>query len=154
MQEMCRDRLFDLPVAIFNVFTCSMCYKYLFHFDNQLTPHPSQPWKLVPSPFGMDNYSANFSVVADVTNVTSRDFVCDALSAEDCTRWMDCCYAAIACCESQLSTPTRNLSVSDPFCPRTWDGYGCFGDTEPSSRAYLQCPSYVEHSSITGNEYI
>lgn len=152
MQEMCRDRLFDLPVAIFNVFTCSMCYKYLFHSEFLLQPHQTQPWKLVPSPLGMDNYSVNFSVIADVTNMTSRDIICNSLNGEDCSRWIDCCHAAISCCQRQLSSPKRN-STSGPFCPRTWDGYACFDDTEVSSTAFIQCPSYVEHASTTGRSF-
>lgn len=149
MQEWCSYRSFNLTATMFQVFTCSMCYRYLFHFESQLSPSPKEPWKLVPSQSGMENYSANFSVSADVTNKTSRDLVCNSLTDEDCSRWMDCCYAAIACCRRQLSTPLRNVNDGH-FCPRTWDGYGCFDDTKPSSRAYLQCPSYVEHASTSG----
>lgn len=148
MQELCRDRFVELPVALFRLFSCSMCYKYLFHTGNELQPHSKQPWTLVPID-GSDFYSQNFSVTADVTNTTSVDLVCNFLTGDNCKRWTDCCNAAILCCQNQLSTPKRNTS-GDSFCPRTWDGYGCFGDTNPGTRTYISCPSYVEHSSASG----
>lgn len=149
MQELCRDRFLDLPAALFRLFSCSMCYKYLFYVDNELTPHTNQPWTLIPIP-GSNVYSQNVSVIADVMNMTSVDFVCNSLTDDDCKRWTDCCSAAISCCQKQLSTPKRNVSTG-AFCPRTWDGYGCFEDTMPSTRAYVSCPGYVEHASTSGN---
>lgn len=151
MEVLCRDRYFELPVTIFRLLTCSMCYKYLFYTGNELQPHSEQPWMLVPVN-GSKFYSQNFSVIANVTNITSVGQVCDSLTDKNCNRWKDCCHAAISCCERQLSTPKRIIS-DRAFCPRTWDGYGCFEDTEPGTRTYLSCPSYVELSSPTKTAY-
>lgn len=147
MQDVCRDRYGDLPVVLFRLFSCSMCYKYLFHTGNQLMPHDKQPWKLVP--VAGSSYNRNLSINVDITNQTVRDIVCGSLSDENCSRWTDCCQAALKCCQEQLATPRRNESEG-AFCPRTWDGYGCFGDADPGQRAQIYCPSYVEHASING----
>jgi hypothetical protein len=129
-----------------------MCYKYLFHSGSDLQPHSQQPWILVPS-VESDHYQQNFSVLADVHNVTLRDQICDSHTRADCKRWTDCCYAAIDCCSEQLRTPTVN-AADERYCPRTWDGFGCFKDTVPGSRTYIPCPSYVAYSDESGSTYI
>lgn len=152
MQDVCRDRFRDWPVLFFKLVSCSMCYKYLFHAGgNELTPGEGQPWKLTPVP-GSRLYKSNMTIYADITNQTVKDIVCSTLNDENCSRWTDCCQAAIACCHTQLSTPRKNIS-SDLFCPRTWDGYGCFGDTVPGERVEISCPSYVEHATQGGHAY-
>ncbi|WAQ94302.1 CALRL-like protein [Mya arenaria] len=148
----CRDRLFELPVNIFNVFSCSMCYKYLFHTRNKLTPQTEKPWMLVPTENGRTHYSDNFSVLADVKDAKYRDVICNSLNRDDCTRWTDCCQAAIRCCQKQLGIPLSNVT-SGVFCPRTWDGYSCFDDVLPSTRVQLSCPSYIEHGSTSAYAY-
>lgn len=148
MEAVCRDRYFQLPVTYFRLFSCSMCYKYLFYSGNELQPHSQQPWMLVPTNNSV-SYSQNFSVLADVNDATSRGLICDSLSSADCTRWTDCCYSAISCCETQISTPKSNLSEAS-YCPRTWDGYSCFGDTAAGTRTYFSCPSYVQHADTSG----
>ncbi|KAL4222384.1 hypothetical protein ACF0H5_018423 [Mactra antiquata] len=151
MNEICRDRLMELPVHLFNLFSCSMCYKYLFNDKQDLRPNPRSLLTLI-SDAGSDVYPQNFSVIADVTNSTNRNLVCKSLNTDECTRWTDCCYAAISCCQKQLSTPKRNIS-NGLFCPRTWDGYGCFDDAEPDTRSYISCPSYIEHASTSETAY-
>ena len=149
MEGICRDRYLELPITLFRLFTCSMCYKYLFHSGSDLQPHSQQPWILVPS-LDSDIYPGNFSVLADIDNETSRDVICYSLGDGDCKRWTDCCYAAVECCRQQLSTPRLNVSARR-YCPRTWDGYGCFGDTDPGTRTYITCPSYVQYSDESGS---
>ncbi|XP_052792399.1 calcitonin gene-related peptide type 1 receptor-like [Mya arenaria] len=149
---MCRDRLFELPVNIFNVFSCSMCYKYLFHTGNKLTPQIEKPWMLVPAESARTHYSENFSVLADVIDANYRAFICNSLNRDDCTRWVDCCQSAIRCCQKQLRTPLSNFTTG-VFCPRTWDGYSCFDDVLPSTRVQLSCPSYIEHGSTSAFAY-
>ena len=151
VEGMCRDRMFQLPVSVFNVYTCSMCYQFLFR-EPALTPQRTKPWMLQPSEAGRQKFPANFSVIADVNDATSTNSVCSTLSHTDCSQWTDCCKAAIDCCQRQLATPLRNLTslTSDAFCPRTWDGFGCFEDALPSTRNYLSCPSYIEHGSPRG----
>lgn len=148
MEELCRDRYFEVPVALYRLLTCSMCYNYLFYSGGVLQPHPNQPWTLVSVP-GNTLYSSNFTVIADVSNETSVNHICFSLSKMDCNRWRECCYAASRCCERQLSTPKRNDSESK-FCPRTWDGFGCFDDTQSDTRTFVDCPNYVEHASLSG----
>ena len=147
MQEFCRSRYGELSVVLFKLFSCSMCYKYLFHTGNQLVPEAKQPWKLTSVT------GNNLSINADVTNQTVKDIVCNTLTEENCSRWTDCCYAAISCCQAQLATPNTNASEG-PFCPRTWDGYACFGDTFPGNRVHIACPSYVEHASVSGKCFL
>lgn len=151
MQEICRDRHGDLPVFLFKLYTCAMCYKYLFHAGNELVPHKKQPWKLGPIP-GSSSYRSDLLFEADITNQTVRDLVCSTLNGENCSRWTDCCHAARSCCEAQLATPRRNISQGE-FCPRTWDGYGCFGDTLPGQRVEIPCPRYVDHASAEARAY-
>ncbi|WAQ94304.1 hypothetical protein MAR_006775 [Mya arenaria] len=143
----CRDRLFELPLNIFNVFSCSMCYKYLFHTGNKLTPQIEKPWMLVPAENARTHYADNFSVLADVKDAKPRDVICNSLNRDDCTRWMNCFQAAIRCCQKQLSIPLSN--VTSGLCPRTWDGYSCFDDVLQSTRVKLSCPSYIEHGSTS-----
>ncbi|XP_052792338.1 calcitonin gene-related peptide type 1 receptor-like [Mya arenaria] len=151
-EGICRDRFFELPVNIFNVFSCSMCYKYLFHTGNKLTPLTEKPWMLVPTVNARTHYSANFSVLADVKDENYRDVICSSLDHDDCTRWVDCCQAAVRCCQNQLSTPLSNVT-SGVFCPRTWDGFSCFDDVLPSTQVQLSCPSYIEHGSTSAYAY-
>jgi hypothetical protein len=125
-----------------------MCYKYLFYSGNELQPHSQQPWTLVPTNTS-NVYTKNFSVLADINDAISKGLVCDSLTNEDCSRWTDCCQAAISCCDMQLRTPKNNRSELS-FCPRTWDGYSCFGDTEVGTRAHISCPSYVQHADTSG----
>ncbi|XP_052792350.1 calcitonin gene-related peptide type 1 receptor-like [Mya arenaria] len=148
----CRDRLFELPVNIFNLFSCSMCYKYLFHTENKLSPQIEKPWMLVATKYWPTHYAENFSVLADVKEAKYRDVICSSLNRDDCTRWMDCCQAAIRCCQKQLSTPLSNFT-SNVFCPRTWDGYSCFDDALPSTTVEVACPSYVEYGSTSAYAY-
>jgi calcitonin receptor-like len=148
MEAVCRDRYLQLPVTYFRLLSCSMCYKYLFYTGNHLQPHSQQPWTLVPTS-NSELYSKNFSVIADVNDEPSKSLICDSLTEDDCTRWTDCCNAAMSCCAIQLSTPTSNRSESS-YCPRTWDGYSCFGDTEAGTRTYFSCPSFVPHSDTSG----
>ena len=148
MQDVCRDRYGNFPVVLFKLFTCSMCYKYLFHTNNQLTPHENRPWHLVPVA-DSNAYNVNLSIPADITNQTVKDLVCSSLTDENCSRWTECCHAALQCCQEQLASPKRNGSEG-AFCPRTWDGYGCVGDADPGERVWMSCPSYVEHASVRG----
>ena len=148
MQDVCRDRYGNLPVVVFKLFTCSMCYKYLFHTGNELMPHEKKPWNLVPVA-GSEAYRSDLSLGADITNQTVKDIVCSSLTDENCSRWTECCQAALLCCREQLASPRRNESEGS-FCPRTWDGYGCVGDTDPGQRVWISCPSYVEHASVSG----
>ena len=148
MQEMCRDRYGELPVVLFKLFSCSMCYKYLFHTGNQLMPQDKQPWKLTPVN-GSALYRTDLSISADITNQTVKDIVCSSLTEDNCSRWTDCCYEALSCCQAQLEAPKLNAS-DGTICPRTWDGYGCFSDAFAGDRVHISCPSYVEHASVSG----
>jgi hypothetical protein len=147
MEGLCRDRYTELPVTLFRLVTCSMCYKYIFNYGSDLQPHSQQPWTLV-SLTDSEVYTQNISIVADIRNATSRNLICHSLTEEECTKWTDCCYASISCCDEQLSSSKRNNSYKN-YCPRTWDGYRCFKDTEPGSRTYFSCPSYVAHSDVS-----
>ena len=150
MQEFCRDRYGSFPAVIFKLFSCSMCYSYLFHIDASLEPDKEKPWNLVPMN-GTLKYHENFTVLADITNLTARALVCQDLSDDDCDRWSECCVAATACCDRQVSQPVLNVTEG-LYCPRTWDGYACVDDTPASTRTYISCPGYVDHASTSGKQ--
>ena len=147
MEGLCRDRYSELPVTLFRLVTCSMCYKYIFNYGSELQPNSEQPWTLV-SLKDSQVYSQNTSILADIRNETSKDLICHSLTKEECQKWTDCCFAAISCCDEQLRSPARNNSYSS-FCPRTWDGYRCFKDTDAGSRTYFACPTYIDHTDVS-----
>ncbi|KAL3831826.1 hypothetical protein ACJMK2_023528 [Sinanodonta woodiana] len=145
---LCRDRYGLFPPDMFKLITCSMCYSYLFRLKGHLTTNLTSPTELVPkTPQGP--YPQGTCIKADVDNNDAVNSVCSTLSSEDCTRWTRCCEAAVRCCDRQLNEPPRN--TTELFCPRTWDGFGCFGDTDASQKVYIHCPLYVEYASPWGN---
>lgn len=143
----CRDRYGSFPAAIFKLWTCSMCYSYLFHTGGQLQPHPQRPWLLMPT-VNSTVYVDRTIISPDVKNHSVVSTICISLSDIDCQRWTLCCTKAAECCERQIET--RNTSNDQLVCPRTWDGYGCFDDTPVGTNAEILCPSYIEQSQPTG----
>lgn len=83
-------------------------------------------------------------VTPDATNATAMSTICNTMDEEKCDWWKICCDAAEKCCHRHW-----NMGSSSPkpgYCPRTWDGFGCFDDTLAGIRAHLDCPEYVEHA--------
>ena len=138
MDSLCRSRFISLQQPLFNLLSCSMCYQYLFPRNQNFI---SSGLFLIAT--GKSKYIRGTRIPADVNNATFVNKVCITLKEEgDCEKWTSCCRAAIKCCVEQLTTP---LLYNGSYCPRIWDGYGCFQDTLPGVRESIQCPSYVEH---------
>ncbi|XP_045169425.1 calcitonin gene-related peptide type 1 receptor-like [Mercenaria mercenaria] len=136
MDGVCRDSFGLLNNSIFNVWTCSLCYMYLF---------PTEKLK-----FNFNRISPGL-IDVDVRNASdlkSTEYICDSLDEYDCTRWKDCCRSAEQCCQHQRDTP---FPTKKKVCPRTWDGYSCFEDTYPGDTAKISCPSYMKYGDLRGH---
>ena len=53
--------------------------------------------------------------------------------------------AAQECCDAQLKVAYPEDDGSRR-CLRTWDGFGCWHDTDPDSHVYKPCPSFIQHA--------
>ena len=74
-------------------------------------------------------------------------------------KWQRCCLDAIDCCLNYLREPfpsnTMTSSATIPwviesdqevseFCPRTWDGWGCWANDVPKGTTVeKQCPDHI-----------
>ncbi|KFM70045.1 hypothetical protein X975_26318, partial [Stegodyphus mimosarum] len=47
------------------------------------------------------------------------------------------------CLETVLAAPKIDSSNGELFCPRTFDGWGCWNDTPAGKTAYIPCPSFI-----------
>ncbi|XP_048247536.1 calcitonin gene-related peptide type 1 receptor-like isoform X1 [Haliotis rufescens] len=138
----CRDRYGVLPLPTFKVWSCTMCFSYLFRDQFELRANLPKP-ELVA--VNGSRYQSGTTFLPDIENNTVVDVICGALNAEDCERWTSCCHAALKCCHRQ-----NRLPPPDPqgqYCPRTWDGFGCFDDTPAGQKTNIKCPAYIEHSN-------
>ncbi|CAG5136878.1 unnamed protein product, partial [Candidula unifasciata] len=58
------------------------------------------------------------------------------------------------CCSSQAQSVNKTrygISKADPtYCPRTWDGFGCFQETAPGETATISCPAYFDENAEHG----
>ncbi|XP_045169747.2 calcitonin gene-related peptide type 1 receptor-like [Mercenaria mercenaria] len=142
MDGVCRDSFGLLNNSIFNVWTCSLCYIYLF---------PKEKLKFNydrTSPGLIDVDVRSGYIRKDASDIKSTEYICDSLDEHECTRWKDCCRSAEQCCQHQRDTP---LPTKKKFCPRTWDGWGCFDDTDPGDTVKISCPSYIKYGSLQGH---
>lgn len=228
MELACRDRFGVFNATFFKLWTCSMCYTYLFHDSSPafitIPPNGHQLVALPSSP-----HPPGLTVQADVDDPVVVDLVCATLGGAGCNRWTSCCRAAQQCCEEQAkqssssssfpssssssfsrgaaitlagekmdshglrqrhsqrrSGSSTSLYASDSqtgsdgssadsgsgagfrltsvdvtdgggddggtvrVCPRTWDGFGCFKDTEAGRTASIFCPGYIDQSDPHG----
>ena len=152
----CIDRYGEAPTRIYNLRSCTLCYVYLFPEGKTLGPAGPNYEYLSPisnaalvnvSSIDAETYNTVTSPIeSDVLNETAWRAVCSTLNGDECTRWKACCRSAQACCARQLKMPDE---VPAGYCHRTWDGWGCWGDTPPDSYGYNQCPDFIEHSMTT-----
>ncbi|ROT65930.1 Corticotropin-releasing factor receptor 2 [Penaeus vannamei] len=89
--------------------------------------------------FTVGNESFHFDVDDPVAWGHVQDSLHDSLEA---SKLEGCCRDALACCDEMLSAP-RSESGS---CPRTWDGWLCFGDAPPGETVSFTCPPYAYKS--------
>ncbi|XP_076461694.1 calcitonin gene-related peptide type 1 receptor-like [Babylonia areolata] len=118
VQGVCRDRFGTFSVGVFQVWTCSLCYKYLFpkllpspsptssssYPSTSSLPPPSPSFSFPRAPQGLSIVSpgGEVEVVPDVNNASTFQQVCSWLEPAQCHRWMQCCHAAVLCCQRQL----------------------------------------------------
>ncbi|KAK7494278.1 hypothetical protein BaRGS_00014560, partial [Batillaria attramentaria] len=202
MELLCRDRMGAFNATFFRLWSCSMCYSYLFHESNPaFTSNMPDGHQLVGLP--VVPRLGGLVVSPDVDDPDAMSVVCSTLRSAECDRWTRCCKAAEECCREQLMTPypgtdhsrsrssreekvgvrfspgsAASLLQADPdsegyqsdghgatfqmgtlhgggtggpqpsprYCPRTWDGFGCFRDTPAGQTASIYCPAYIDQS--------
>lgn len=142
-QMECRVRIGDLKGALFKLWTCSMCYTYLFRDSGELQ---SDKYKLVYKNKSASQNRGYF--IPDIDNETTVAAVCQSLKSnnEDCHRWVSCCRSAIKCCEKQQRRIKTDHNKG--YCPQTWDGYSCVDTTRAGTKVYLECPSYISRHRV------
>ena len=124
---------------MFSLLACAACYDYLFYDQSGAGAAPRMRayagWLRAPN--------TSVLVPADAANATTRAAVCATLDDDGCFRWAQCCGAAADCCRQQLTKVNGTRGVT--WCPRTWDGYACWGDARPATTVYRPCPAFLPH---------
>lgn len=140
--SLCRDTFGYLNSSLFQLWTCSMCYSYLFHKSAHLRPNFDKR-----NPKLLHNLTTDIQeVLPDIHDYQSVSEICSFLDKTNCERWKDCCSAAVSCCERQLNAfPTTDLK-----CPMTWDGFGCVDSTDPGTNSIIECPDFIEYGFSSG----
>lgn len=149
---LCRETHGKFDHGTFNLWACSLCYMYLFKGQTGLKHN----WN-IRNP-GLVHKDTNLSLpIVDYLspNISDKNAVseiCKTLDNSQCIMWTDCCNAAKHCCNEMQRIP--KLPMGHGGCPRTWDGFGCFMDTNPGQDASIACPSYIELASTSGKAII
>lgn len=137
----CHSRLGYHDPATFDLYSCAWCYDFLFSVNGKtLSASIHEPYLRET-----DQMIADYYLVPDITDNGNFSRICSTLTNDECKRWHACCMNAHDCCERQLSAPP----VTNGTCARTWDGWGCWDDTPPSTSVYLSCPAYISFSIPT-----
>lgn len=139
---MCQDRYGQMELPVFERRTCALCFFYLFKTKGLTLQEPRHEYLV--------SHNNTEVVLADSRNASSRKRVCQELTSEECSRWSDCCQSAYDCCEKQLETPIDPDATH--LCPRTWDGYSCWSDTEADMTVTKPCPTFIAHS-VSSSKY-
>lgn len=141
----CRDRIGYLSSTMFNLWTCSMCYRYLYRGTGNLRP---EGYKLKY----VNNFTSDTTgfILPDIMNNTVISFVCNELDThgEDCDRWLSCCRSSIQCCKEQERVEQGDVQQPYNGCPPTWDGFTCVPHTNGGKRLYLDCPPYISRHRV------
>ena len=118
---MCRDRFGTFSVGVFHVWTCSLCYNYLFPHSSH--PQPSSSSSSPSSTLLMGIASpTGEEVYPDVSNTTSLTTICSWLEEGQCTRWLQCCHAAASCCRRQITNMLRPVGLYNETSTRLGNG--------------------------------
>ena len=147
--DLCRDTYGYFNTTIFQYWTCSLCFHYLFQAKRYLKPNWNREKPRLVKYF---NNVTHQELIPDFWVKENVDLVCKHLQNSDCDRWIRCCKSAVKCCLSQQrheKSVSRN-ETDRQTCPETWDGFGCFTETYSNSVAQLPCPDYIEHGFATG----
>ncbi|XP_022240480.1 calcitonin gene-related peptide type 1 receptor-like [Limulus polyphemus] len=115
----------------YNYDTCARCYNYM-------------PNYVFATRFKYRGYvlinSQNETFIANPANF-SQNIVASFMSERYANKWKECCLAAVECCNKMTSSPPWSSNSS--FCPRTWDGWLCWPDTQAGVLAKQPCPSHI-----------
>ena len=125
----CRDRFGSFSVGVFHVWTCSLCYNYLFP-DSP----PSSSSSSSSSPSSSPALSSGMGIASptgekvypDVSNSSSMTTICSWLEEGQCSRWLQCCEAAASCCQRQVASLLLSAS-SHSTTARLRNGSDVFG---------------------------
>lgn len=141
----CRDRVGYLSSSLFKLWTCSMCYQYLYRGTGSLRQEGYKLRYDNSSTMGTNGY-----IIPDILNATVITCVCNELyrHGEDCNRWVSCCRSSIQCCQEQEKNDHGETQMVYEGCPPTWDGFTCVPKTNGGQRLYIDCPPYISRHRV------
>ncbi|XP_060066020.1 calcitonin gene-related peptide type 1 receptor-like [Ylistrum balloti] len=140
---LCRDSSGYFNASVFNVWTCAWCYKFLFQQRISKEINLDPDWN-GGSPLLVFR-NGTFSAVPDIDDLGQIERVCGTLDSADCARWTSCCQAAKSCCQRQTHARPKGRNT----CPSTWDGFGCFEETDAGQTAVINCPEFIEYGFVS-----
>ena len=172
--HLCRDSFGYFNASIFQLWTCSMCYYYVFPESTHLQPNWDKNDPLLVGINSYNNTTTDINIVPNINNPTNALNVCNFLDRLNCDRWKGCCQSAVKCCQQQLLTSytferrcrkrgnriTYDTScpdtwsgryTSDVKCPKTWDGFGWVEQTDAGTSKAIKCPDFIEYGFSSGN---
>ncbi|XP_064647709.1 calcitonin gene-related peptide type 1 receptor-like isoform X2 [Lineus longissimus] len=127
------------PDAIYNAFTCTSCWAYIFQTSKQLYQNSVQ----LVARNGSTLFPSTTTILPDIKNNTQKEYICRALSEDECSRWSKCCWDAIDCCQWQKENEVEMTTNTGKECPATWDGFACWEHAAAGSTTYKDCPSFL-----------
>ncbi|ELU17271.1 hypothetical protein CAPTEDRAFT_192849 [Capitella teleta] len=136
----CRQRDGILPFDTFALHSCANCYGYLFPYKEL------RAYKEFLISVNGGQFPRTTFIRADMHSIKYTNAICSTLNYDECQRWQSCCQEAENCCLNMA----YNQQEYDPehfkvTCPRTWDGFGCWGDTPASTTVSISCPIFITH---------
>lgn len=139
---LCRDTFGYFNSSAFSLWTCSLCFTYLFPKSKYLRFNweQDQPRLFSNKSDAVEYFQTNIRSSEDKTKI------CSHLSEPDCERWQSCCKSAISCCNKQSSY----RSSSGKYCPLTWDGFSCVDQAKPGALSTINCPEFIQFGFSSG----
>ena len=98
--HLCRDSFGYFNASIFQLWTCSMCYYYLFPESTHLQPNWDKNDPLLVGINSYNNTTTDINIVPNISNPTNALNVCNFLDRLNCDRWKGCCQSAVKCCSN------------------------------------------------------
>ncbi|XP_064454885.1 calcitonin gene-related peptide type 1 receptor-like [Ornithodoros turicata] len=132
----------ELDPVTFDHVTCARCYSYipLFAFRNETRMSVCGEYLCESCEPRQGCYKPQDD---DVSQAIGDTFA----KPSYIDKWKSCCREASRCCKGMLSTPLRKNPGSS-LCPRTWDGWTCFEDTEGGTAIEKLCPAHAYYHTI------
>ncbi|GBM28161.1 Jerky [Araneus ventricosus] len=131
----CRnERQIYLPYEAFRSDACARCYKYMPPVAFSFKLHYTKELGTLCDP------RVNTTHYVDPLNVS--EMILNTFTEESfAEKWISCCRAAWDCCNTMATAPT--LFKDTLYCPRTWDGWQCWPDTQAGKMADLPCQEHI-----------